>query len=98
MRVTRPRWGGSEWVGRGHDAAGLPAARGWGERRGEQTLMAADAVQIEAEDEVPAIIERIRRSPADEVHLVLPLRARFGQSRFEFQLLRQYCTRLGKRV
>src|SRR5262245_18568943 len=60
--------------------------------------MAADPIQVEAEDEVPAIIERIRRSSADEVHLVLPLQGRFGQSRFEFQLLRQYCTRLGKRV
>jgi hypothetical protein len=60
--------------------------------------MAADPIQLEVEDEVPTIIERIRRSGADEVHLLLPPRSRFGQSRFEFQLLRQYCTRLGKRV
>jgi Baseplate J-like protein len=60
--------------------------------------MAAEPIHVDAEDEVSAIIERIRRTPADEVHLVLPPRARFGQSRFNFQLLRQYSTRLGKRV
>ena len=60
--------------------------------------MAAEPIHIEAQDDVPAIIERIRRSPAEEVHLVLPAHARFGQSRFNFQLLKQYSTRLGKRV
>jgi hypothetical protein len=60
--------------------------------------MAVEPIQVDAEDEVPAIIERIRRTPADEVHLVLPARSRFGQSRFNFQLLKQYTTRLGKRV
>src|SRR5215470_7767644 len=60
--------------------------------------MAAEPIHVDAEDEVPAIIERIRGIPSDEVQLVLPSRARFGQSRFNFQLLRQYSTRLGKRV
>src|SRR5215468_8840311 len=60
--------------------------------------MAAEPIHVDAEDEVPAIIERIRGIPSDEVQLVLPPRARFGQSRFNFQLLRQYTTRLGKRV
>ncbi|HYW27596.1 MAG TPA: hypothetical protein VE953_25720, partial [Terriglobales bacterium] len=60
--------------------------------------MAAEPIHVEPEDDVPAIIERIRRSTSDEVQLVLPSRARFGQSRFNFQLLRQYSTRLGKRV
>src|SRR5258708_39582235 len=60
--------------------------------------MPAESIHIEVEDEVPAIIERIRRSPADEVHLLLPPNARFGQSRFNFQLLKQYSTRLGKQV
>jgi Baseplate J-like protein len=60
--------------------------------------MAAEPIHVEAEEDVPAIIERIRRSTAEEVHLVLAPRARFGQSRFNFQLLRQYSTRLGKRV
>jgi len=60
--------------------------------------MAAEPIHVDVDDEVPAIVERIRRSPADEIHLVLPERARFGQSRFNFQLLKQYAMRLGKRV
>ena len=60
--------------------------------------MAAEPIHVEADEEVPTIVERIRRSRSDEVHLVLPARARFGQSRFNFQLLKQYTTRLGKRV
>jgi len=60
--------------------------------------VAAEPIHVEPEDDVPAIIERIRRSTSDEVQLVLPSRARFGQSRFNFQLLRQYSTRLGKHV
>jgi len=60
--------------------------------------MASEAIHVDVGDEVPAIIERIRRSASDEVQLVLPPRARFGQSRFNFQLLKQYSTRLGKRV
>ena len=60
--------------------------------------MAADPIRVEAEDEVPVIIERIRRSAAEDVYLVLPPRSRFAQSRFNFQLLKQYSTRLGKRV
>jgi baseplate J-like protein len=60
--------------------------------------MAAEPIHVDVDDEVPAIVDRIRRSPADEIHLVLPARARFGQSRFNFQLLKQYAMRLGKRV
>jgi hypothetical protein len=60
--------------------------------------MAAEPIHVEPGDEVPAIIERIRRSSSDEVQLVLPAHARFGQSRFNFQLLKQYSTRLGKHV
>jgi len=60
--------------------------------------MAAEPIHVEPWDDVPEIIERIRHSSSDEVQLVLPARARFGQSRFNFQLLRQYSTRLGKRV
>jgi Baseplate J-like protein len=60
--------------------------------------VAAEPIHVDPGDEVPAIIERIRRSSSDEVHLVLPTQARFGQSRFNFQLLKQYSTRLGKRV
>ena len=60
--------------------------------------MAAEPIHVDSDEEVPAIVERLRRSPADEVHLVLPARSRFGQSRFNFQLLKQYSMRLGKRV
>src|SRR5215469_15724719 len=60
--------------------------------------MAAEPIHVEPWDEVPAIVERIRRSSSDEVQLVLPEQARIGQSRFNFQLLKQYSTRLGKRV
>src|SRR5437588_2490021 len=65
---------------------------------GGRHVIAADPIEIAVEDELPAVIERIRRSPADDVQLLLPPRSRFGQSRFNFQLLRQYCTRLGKRA
>lgn len=60
--------------------------------------MAASPIFIEATDEIPGVIERIRETPHDEVRLVLAPRSRFAQSRFNFQLLRQYATRLGKRV
>src|SRR3984893_2653019 len=57
----------------------------------------AEPIHVAAEDELPVIIERIRRPSSDEVQLMLPPRCRVGQSRFNFQLLRQYATRLGKR-
>jgi hypothetical protein len=53
---------------------------------------------IESEEEIPAVIERLTRADAEEVPLVLPARSRFAQSRFNFQLLRDYSVRLGKRV
>lgn len=60
--------------------------------------MAANPVYIESDEEIPEVIDRIRRSPASEIPLVVPTRSRLGQSRFNFQLLRQYATQLGKRV
>ncbi|HEX6548472.1 MAG TPA: baseplate J/gp47 family protein [Candidatus Dormibacteraeota bacterium] len=60
--------------------------------------MAANPIYVETEEEIPEIIERVRRTAADEIPLVLPSRSRFGQSRFNFQLLRQYAARLGKEV
>ncbi len=60
--------------------------------------MAAEPIHVDPAEEVPSIIERIRHSASDEVQLVLPAGSRFGQSRFNFQLLKQYTTRLGKRV
>ncbi len=60
--------------------------------------MAANPIYIETDEEIPEVIERIRRSPAADVPLVLPNRSRLGQSRFNFQLLREYASRLDKRV
>src|SRR5438309_3196924 len=60
--------------------------------------MAADLIFVEADEEIPTVIERIRQAAQEEVQLVLPLRSRFAQSRFNFQLLKQYATRLGKPV
>ena len=60
--------------------------------------MAANPIYIETEEEIPEVIERVRRTSAEDVPLVLPTRSRFGQSRFNFQLLRNYAARLGKRV
>lgn len=60
--------------------------------------MAANPIFVETEEEIPAVIERIKSADASEVPLVLPTRSRFGQSRFNFQLLRDYAVRMGKRV
>ncbi len=60
--------------------------------------MAANPIYIETEEEIPEVIERIRRTSGSDVRLVLPARSRLGQSRFNFQLLKQYANQLGKRV
>lgn len=60
--------------------------------------MAANPIYIETEEEIPEVIERVRRTAAEDVPLVLPTRSRFGQSRFNFQLLRQYTSQMGKRI
>ncbi|HUZ89289.1 MAG TPA: baseplate J/gp47 family protein [Candidatus Acidoferrales bacterium] len=60
--------------------------------------MAAEPIYIESDEELPEVIERLRRSPSQDVPLVLPARSRLGQSRFNFQLLSEYATKLNKRV
>ncbi|HEY1456107.1 MAG TPA: baseplate J/gp47 family protein [Candidatus Dormibacteraeota bacterium] len=60
--------------------------------------MATNPIYVETEEEMPEIVERLRRYPSEETMLVLPMRSRIGQSRFNFQLLRNYAARLGKRV
>jgi hypothetical protein len=60
--------------------------------------MAANPIYIETEEEIPEVVERLRAFSADEVPIVLPVRSRLGQSRFNFQLLRQYAARFGKRI
>ena len=60
--------------------------------------MAANPIYVEAEEEIPEVVERLRRVNDSETMLVLPARSRVGQSRFNFQLLRNYASRMGKEV
>ena len=60
--------------------------------------MATNPIYVETEEEIPEVVERLRRSNGDDTMLVLPIRSRIGQSRFNFQLLRNYASRMGKRV
>ncbi len=60
--------------------------------------MATNPIYVETEEEIPEVVERLRRFNGDDTMLVLPLRSRIGQSRFNFQLLRNYAARMGKRV
>jgi baseplate J-like protein len=60
--------------------------------------MATNPIYVETEEEIPELVERLRRFRGDDTMLVLPMRSRIGQSRFNFQLLRNYAARLGKRV
>jgi len=60
--------------------------------------MAANPIYVETEEEIPEVVERLRRTSGEDSMLVLPARSRVGQSRFNFQLLRNYASRLGKRI
>src|SRR5712664_4362974 len=60
--------------------------------------MATNPIYVETEEEIPEVVERLRRLTGDDTMLVLPMRSRIGQSRFNFQLLRNYAARMGKRV
>ncbi len=60
--------------------------------------MATNPIYVETEEEIPELVERLRRYNGEDTMLVLPMRSRIGQSRFNFQLLRNYAARLGKRV
>ena len=60
--------------------------------------MAMNQIYVETEEEIPELVERLRRYHGEDMMLVLPVRSRIGQSRFNFQLLRNYSSRLGKRV
>jgi hypothetical protein len=60
--------------------------------------MATNPIYVETEEEIPELVERLRRYNGEDTMLVLPMRSRIGQSRFNFQLLRNYSARLGKRV
>src|SRR5579859_1610198 len=60
--------------------------------------MATNPIYVETEEEIPELVERLRRYHGEDTMLVLPMRSRIGQSRFNFQLLSNYAARLGKRV
>ncbi len=60
--------------------------------------MVANPIYVETEEEIPELVERLRRFHGEDTMLVLPVRSRIGQSRFNFQLLRNYSARFGKRV
>src|SRR5437879_1956506 len=60
--------------------------------------MAANPIYVESEEEIPEVVERLRRTTGPETMLVLPARSRVGQSRFNFQLLRNYAARMGKKI
>jgi hypothetical protein len=60
--------------------------------------MAANPIYVEVEEEIPEIVERLRRANGDDTMIVLPSRSRVGQSRFNFQLLQDYASRMGKKV
>lgn len=60
--------------------------------------MATNPIYVETEEEIPELVERLRRYHESDTMLVLPMRSRIGQSRFNFQLLRNYSARLGKRL
>jgi hypothetical protein len=60
--------------------------------------MASNPIYVETEEEIPEVVERLRRIPGEDTMIVLPMRSRIGQSRFNFQLLRNYAARMGKRV
>ena len=60
--------------------------------------MAANPIYVEIEEEIPEVVERLRRSKGEDAMLVLPSRSRVGQSRFNFQLLRNYASQMGKRI
>jgi hypothetical protein len=60
--------------------------------------MAANPIYVETEEEIPELVERLRHYEGDDTMLVLPIRSRIGQSRFNFQLLRNYAAGMGKNV
>ena len=60
--------------------------------------MAVIPVYIEAEEEISEIVERLKQHADPDVPIVVPPRSRLAQSRFNFQLLREYAGKLGKRV
>lgn len=60
--------------------------------------MPAQPIYLDVEEEISELIERLRRTPSQEVPVVVPARSRIGQSRFNFRLLRDYAREFQKRI
>src|ERR1700694_2747777 len=60
--------------------------------------MPASPIYLDAEEEISELIARLRQTPAQDVSVVVPMRSRIGQSRFNFKLLRDYARQFGKRI
>ena len=60
--------------------------------------MPAQPIYLDVEEEISELIERLRRTSAEDVPVVVPSRSRIGQSRFNFRLLRDYARQFGKRI
>ncbi|HEY8811667.1 MAG TPA: baseplate J/gp47 family protein [Candidatus Dormibacteraeota bacterium] len=60
--------------------------------------MPASPIYLDVEEEISELIERLRQTSAQDVPVVVPMRSRIGQSRFNFKLLRDYARQFGKRI
>lgn len=60
--------------------------------------MSQHPIYLDVEEEIPELIEKLRDTTVAEVPVVIPARSRFGQSRFNFRLLRDYGREYGKRI
>jgi len=60
--------------------------------------MAVQPIYVDVEEEIPELIERLKLSTSREIPVVVPARSRLAQSRFNFQLLRDYARRLDKQI
>ena len=60
--------------------------------------MPASPIYLDVEEEISELIERLRQTPAQDVPVVVPMRSKIGQSRFNFKLLRDYARQFGKRI
>ncbi len=60
--------------------------------------MGLEPLFVGGDEELPAVIERLKQLGSEEVPLVLSSHSRVGRSRFSFQLLRRYARQMGKRL
>ena len=53
---------------------------------------------LDADAELPEVIQRMRSSTSAQVALVIPASSQLGSSRLNLKLIQQYAQRLGKHV